>query len=113
MKNYSYNLDKLSRFLASLREWDFLNKKSQLQDEVRTFFEQESGRWDLNPRPQRPERCALARLRYSPKPMNYKLIKAVCPASAVVNHIVISHNFLFNQALIFLSKFWFKIKFFK
>jgi hypothetical protein len=45
--------------------------------------------------------------------MNYKLIKAVCPASAAVNHIVISHNFLFNQALIFLSKFWFKIKYFQ
>ena len=25
-----------------------------------------SGRWDLNPRPQRPERCALAKLRYFP-----------------------------------------------
>ena len=26
----------------------------------------QSGRRDLNPRPQRPERCALTRLRYAP-----------------------------------------------
>ena len=39
-----------------------------------------SGRWDLNPRPQRPERCALARLRYSPKLSNYRLIARICPA---------------------------------
>lgn len=39
-----------------------------------------SGRWDLNPRPQRPERCALARLRYSPKAFNYKLTFPICPA---------------------------------
>jgi hypothetical protein len=31
-----------------------------------------SGREDLNFRPQRPERCALTRLRYSPVPIYYK-----------------------------------------
>lgn len=36
----------------------------------------------MNPRPQRPERCALARLRYSPKAKNYKLICRICPADA-------------------------------
>ena len=40
----------------------------------------QSGRWDLNPRPQRPERCALARLRYSPEASNYKLSSLICPA---------------------------------
>lgn len=34
----------------------------------------------MNPRPQRPERCALARLRYSPKAKNYRLIGRICPA---------------------------------
>jgi hypothetical protein len=45
-----------------------------------------SGRGDLNPRPQRPERCALTKLRYSPRSPTI-VVKAVRSSKGVVRRL--------------------------
>ncbi len=48
---------------------------------MRSLFDLVSGREDLNLRPHRPERCALAGLRYAPNKRDYSARVVGCKES--------------------------------